>query len=176
MKRRLFVTLFVFVMLLSSTSFAQFNPYADQTKMLTGGVGFSGWGIPLFIRYEHPVADNITVGGTLSFQNYSETYSSYKWKHSISGLNGRGSYHFNELLNVPEQFDLYAGASLGYYFWNTKYEGSGDIIYSGSGAGGFSLGGYVGGRYFFSDKIAVNLEFGGGTVLAGGTLGVTFVL
>lgn len=176
MKRKIFTSLFVLSMLLTSTSFAQFNPYTDQTKMLTAGVGFSGWGVPVFVKYEHPVADNITLGGSLSFQNYSEKYSNYKWKHTISGLNGIGSYHFNELLSIPDEWDLYAGATLGYYFWNTKYKGSGDYIYSGSGSGGLSLGAHVGARYFFSDKVGVNLEFGGGTVLAGGTLGLTFIL
>src|SRR5690606_16681170 len=102
--------------------------------------------------------------------------SGNKWKNNIFGLNARGSYHFNELLNAPDEWDFFAGASLGYYFWNVSYEGSGSYVYPGSGSGGFSLGAHVGGRYFISDKIGITLEVGGGTVLAGGTLGVTFLL
>lgn len=176
MKTKNFSLLFVLAMLISASSYAQFNPYSKNVGMLTAGFGFSSWGIPVFVRYEHPVADNISVGGALSFQNYSEKFASYKWKHTVTGLNGRGSYHFNEILSIPDNFDLYAGASLGYYFWNTKYNGPGQGNYSGSGSGGFSLGGHIGGRYFINDKIAVNLEAGGGNVLGGGTLGITFIL
>ena len=176
MKKILFA--FILIVLVSSTSLvkAQFNPYTDRTNMVTVGIGFSGWGIPIFGRFEAPVADNITVGGGISYQGYSESSAGYKYQHSIFGITGRGDYHFNELIELPDPWDLYAGLGLGYYFWNTTYKGGGTTIdYSGSGDGGFSLGIHVGGRYFFNDKIGINLEFGGGTVLSGGTLGATFL-
>ncbi len=154
---------------------AQFNPYPDKAKMLTVGIGVTGWGIPLFARFEAPVADNITVGGGISYQGKSESFGSFKWKHTIFGLGVRGSYHFNELIVLPDEWDLYGGLNLGYYIWNTKSEGSIGIDYSGSGSGGFSIGLHVGGRYFINENIGINLEFGGGTVLAGGTLGATFI-
>jgi len=169
----------ILIVLISSTTLvkAQFNPYTDKTNMVTVGIGFSGWGIPIFGRFEVPVADNITVGGGLSYQGYSESYSGFKWKHSIFGITGRGDYHFNELIELPDPWDLYAGLGLGYYIWNTNYDGTGTAFdYSGSGSGGFSIGIHVGGRYFINDKIGINLEFGGGTVLSGGTVGVTFLL
>ena len=168
----------VFIAVVSSTYpvHAQFNPQTDKTKMLTVGIGFSGWGIPIFARFEAPVADNITIGGAMSYQGKSETYASYKYKHTIFGIGARGSYHFNELIELPDEWDLYAGLGLGYYFWNTKYDSGGTSIdYRGSGDGGFSIGIHVGGRYFINDKIGVNLEFGGGTVLSGGTIGATFL-
>ncbi|MBS0001078.1 MAG: outer membrane beta-barrel protein [Cyclobacteriaceae bacterium] len=177
MKKITFTLLFIVLVTSTSLVKAQFNPYTDKTNMLTVGIGFSGWGIPLFGRFEAPVMDNITVGGGISYQGYSETYTGVKWRHSIIGLTVRGSYHFNELIELPDEWDLYAGLGLGYYFWNTDYDGPAvPFDYSGSGAGGFSLGIHVGGRYFVSDKIGINLEFGGGTVLSGGTLGVTFLL
>jgi len=177
MKIKIFFAFIVISAFISTSSFAQYNPYSDGRGLLTVGVGASGWGIPVFARYEAPVADNITVGGSVSYQTYGETYSSYKWKHTIVGLNARGSYHFNELLDAPDEWDFYAGASLGYYIWNTKYNGSGTLYdYSGSGSGGFNIGAHVGARYFVNNNIAINLDLGGGSVLAGGTLGVTFLL
>jgi hypothetical protein len=176
MKNRFFIGVFILLMIFSSNSYAQFNPFTENAKMISVGVGLSGWGIPIFARYEQAVADNITVGGTLSIQTKTETYSGYKWKHNIFGANLRGSYHFNELLNVPDEWDFFAGASLGYFFWNTSYEGSGSNIYTGSGNGGFSVGAHVGGRYFIKENLGITLELGGGNVLGGGTLGVTFVL
>lgn len=177
MKNKIFIGVLILFTMYSVNTNAQFNPYAKGNGLLSAGVGASSWGIPLFVRYEHPVVDNITVGGALSFQTKSEKISVYKWNHTITGLNARGSYHFNELLNVPDEWDIYGGASLGYFIWNTKYSGSGTTFdYTGSGSGGFSLGGHVGARYFFKEKIGVVLELGGGTVLAGGTVGVTFLL
>lgn len=155
---------------------AQFNPYADEVKLLSAGLGISGWGIPLYVRFEAPVADNITIGGSLSFQSKSESYTGASWNHTIFGLVFRGSYHFNELLEINDKWDLYAGLGLGYYFWETKYEGTGTGTYTGSGNGGLSLGLHIGGRYFVTDKLGLNLEVGGGTVLGGGTIGVTFLL
>jgi len=157
---------------------AQFNPYADNVKMLTAGIGFSSWGVPIFARFVVPVADNITVGGGLSYQSKGENFGTIgKWRHTIVGIHARGNYHFNELIEIDDQWDLYGGLNLGYYIWNTKWDDSGTSFdYSGSGSGGFSLGIHVGGRYFINDRIGINLEFGGGTVLSGGTIGATFLL
>ncbi len=177
MKNKFIFASFALVMLFSVSSYAQFNPYANGVHMLTAGIGFSGWGVPIFARYEAPVADNITVGGSLSFQTKSENYASYKWKHTIFGIGARGSYHFNEVLEVNDEWDFYAGVGLGYYAWNTKYDGNGtSVSYGGSGNGGVSLGVHLGGRYFVKDNLAINLEVGGGNVLSGGTIGVTFLL
>lgn len=177
MKNKFFIGVLILFVMFTTSSYAQFNPYSEGNGLLSAGVGASSWGIPLFVRYEHPVADNITVGGAFSFQSKSQNFMSYKWRHTITGLNARGSYHFNELLNVPDEWDFYGGASLGYFIWNTKFDGTGtSIVYTGSGSGGFSLGGHVGARYFLNEKIGVVLELGGGTVLAGGTVGVTFLL
>ncbi len=177
MKNKLIIASFALVMLFSANSYAQFNPYANGVSMLTAGIGFSSWGVPIFARYEAPVADNITVGGGLSFQTKSENYSTVKWKHTIFGITARGSYHFNELLEVNDEWDFYAGVGLGYYVWNQKYDGNGFTgSYSGTGSGGFSVGVHLGGRYFVKDNLAINLEVGGGSVLSGGTIGVTFLL
>lgn len=119
MKIKILLSVLVLIALYPSNSFAQFNPYADDAKMITAGFGFSGWGIPIFARYEHPVADNITVGGAFSYQSDSESYVYGKWKHTIIGFNGRGSYHFNELLNVDDVWDFYAGPTIGFYSWKT---------------------------------------------------------
>jgi hypothetical protein len=156
---------------------AQFNPFSDNTKMATVGIGVTGWGIPIFGRIEFPVYDNITVGGQLSFQTKGENFGSSSWRHTIFGLGARGSYHFNELAELDDKWDLYAGLGLGYYFWNTKLKDDdlGTFDYSGSGNGGFSIGLHVGGRYFVNDNIGINLELGGGTVLAGATIGATFL-
>lgn len=180
MKKNILPFALAFLMLLSISpqSKAQFDPYTDVGIMVTAGVGFSGWGIPIFGRVETGVTENISVGGTLSFQSDSENFGFGSYKHTIFGINARGSYHFNELLQITNSFDVYSGLSLGYFVWNTKSDipGVPDGTYTGSGAGGFSIGIHVGGRYLINEKIAVGVEFGGGNVLSGGTVGVTFML
>ena len=177
MKNKISIFAFVLFVMFSANSYAQYNPYSDGSSLFTVGVGASSWGIPLFVRYEKAVADNITAGGSLSFQSKGETYGNNKWKHTIVGLNARGSYHFNELLEAPDEWDFYGGMSLGYYFWDTKYDGAGaSYSYSGSGSGGLGIGLHLGARYFIKDNMGINLELGGGSVLAGGTVGVTFLL
>jgi hypothetical protein len=120
MKKKILIAVFVFFTMISSTGFAQYNPFSDGSKLFTVGVGASGWGIPIFVRYEQAVADNITVGGDLSFQSKSYTY----WKYTYYGLAVRGSYHFNEILDAPDEWDFYAGASLGFYLFKGKYTSS----------------------------------------------------
>ncbi len=168
----------LFLLLIScSLSHAQFNPYSEEAKMLTFGIGVSRWGTPIFARYEHPIADNITVGGTFSYQTEKESYFGYNWKHNIIGIAGRGDYHFNELLKVNDSWDIYSGAGLGFYVWHTKLDGGiYDDGYAGAGSGGVALDFHIGGRYFFNEKFAVNLELGGGTIISAGTVGVTIVL
>ena len=174
MKKLLIATFAIVIATAFNSAQAQFNPYADNVKMLTAGIGFSGWGVPIFARFEAPVADNITVGGGLSYQSYN--YSSL-WKANYFGINLRGSYHFNELLEINDSWDVYAGLGLNYYFSNYKYKGAGGSVdWDNGGPDGFGVGIHVGGRYFVSEKIGINLEFGGGTSLGGGTIGCTFLL
>lgn len=164
-----------------SSSHAQFNPYSDVNAMATVGIGVSGWGIPFYGRFEKGITDNISIGGQISYQSDKEEYSSFGfttgWRHTIIGLSARGNYHFNEILNIGDGWDLYSGASLGYYIWNTKTTGD-DFgeSYRGSGSGGLYLGFQVGGRYFINEKFAINAEFGRGTVLGSGMLGLTILL
>jgi hypothetical protein len=177
MKNKIFIAALVLFTTLTSTSFAQYNPYSDGSGLVSAGLGISGWGVPIYVRYEHPVADNVTVGGTFSFQTKSDTYGTEKWRNTYYGVNARGSYHFNELLNASDEWDFYGGANLGYFFWNGKYEGSaGNYVYSGSGANTFGIGVHAGARYFVNENLGINLEIGGGSALSGATIGVTFLL
>ena len=71
--------------------------------------------------------------------------------HVMFLLAGRANYHYQFLDNL----DTYAGLSLG-YAW-----------------GGFGFGAQLGARYYFNNKFAGNIEFGGFTGFA---LGVSMKL
>ncbi|MEM1137143.1 MAG: hypothetical protein AAGI07_14995 [Bacteroidota bacterium] len=182
--KHLKILLIVIIIALSgfSTSQAQFNPYTDLNGMATLGLGASGRGIPIFARFEKGIKDNISIGGQISNRSFRNNYfDGDYWRHTVIGIAGRGSYHFNELLGLDDQWDLYSGVSLGYYVLSTRYvnnNGFGvDIDYTGTGLGGLYLGFISGGRYFINDRLALNVEFGGGSIgYWDGTIGLTLQL
>lgn len=166
MRKQLFI---LFFMGFSSIVFAQ-APLGVGEMQGNGGVGFSSWGIPMYVGLDYGVDKDITIGGEFSFRSYSDKYSNIYYDHNVVGLSVNGNYHFNRILEIPSIWDFYAGLNLGFYFWNSP---SG---YDGSHSSGLGLGAQIGGRYFITDKIGVNLEFGGGNAFSSGKLGLTIKL
>ena len=153
---------------LVGTAFTYANAQGNLDKgnsQINAGVGFSGWGVPVYAGFDYGVTNDISLGAEASF--VSRNYVGYNF--SVIGIGVNGNYHFNEILNIPEKMDFYAGVTLGYYIYNSP---SG---YAGTSFSGIGWGGQVGFRYFFTEKFGVNLHAGGGTV-SGGRLGVTFKL
>jgi len=139
----------------------------------------SNWGIPLFVSVEIPVKfenQSFMFGGSLRTKQTSYVAGETTWRHTIIGLQGGWNYYFDDLLDMPNDIDLYAGARLNYYIWNTKVEDSVDGFdegYSGN-SGGLGLAFTAGGRYHFKENMSAFLEVGGGTQLSGGRLGLSF--
>lgn len=145
------------------------SPLAKGGKQLNAGVGFSGWGIPLYGGMDFGVYKDITVGFEVSFRSYSQKFVNDTYRSSIFGISGNGNYHFNTILEIPSQWDFYAGLNLGYYIWNSP------AGYKGDGGSGLGLGAQIGGRYFFKNNFGINLEFGGGNAFSGGKFGITYI-
>lgn len=163
MKKLLIIVL---VALSATATFAQ-GSLEPGRNQFNAGLGFSGWGIPVYVGLDHGLKQNITVGGELSFRSYRQKIIGTTYSHSIIGISGNGNYHFNELLDLDNEWDFYAGLNVGFYIWNSP------STYPGSGASGLGLGGQIGGRYFFNSSTAINLEFGGGNVFSNGKIGIT---
>ncbi len=134
---------------------------------LNAGFGLSDWGIPLYVSFDCGLENNFTAGGELSFRSYNESINGKSYRDAITGISGNINYHLNEVFNIPENFDVYGGLNLGYYSWSTA---SG---YSGSHSSGLGLGAQLGGRYYWSNNLGVNLELGGGNVFSSGKIGLT---
>ena len=146
--------------------FAQ-GPLPKGSKQFNAGVGLSGWGVPVYLGMDFGVHPDISVGGELSFRRHSNKIAGFRYHHNITGISGNANYHFNRLLEIPSKWDVYAGLNLGFYIWSSPDE------YKGSESSGLGLGAQIGGRYYFNDKIGINLEFGGGNAFAGGKFGVS---
>lgn len=146
------------------------NSVAKGQSQFNAGVGFSSWGVPVYIGLDHGVHRDFTLGGELSFQSYQDRYDDHKYDHSIIGIAGNGNYHFNNVLNIPSNWDFYAGLSLGFFIWNSPDD------YEGSRTSGLGISGQIGGRYYFSKNFGVNLELGGGNAFSGGKFGISLKL
>lgn len=110
----------------------------------------AGLNMPFGGGLEYGVTDlevgSIGVGGDLGFISGSGL--------TITYIGAKGSYHFNEMLEVEdENLDLYGG--LGIYYRNFSYDGIGSFNNSGAYAGF-----HVGGRYYFADNIGGYAELG----------------
>lgn len=167
MKR--FVILWGVMALSSQLSWAQ-NPLGKGQKQLNAGFGLSSWGIPVYVGLDYGAHSDISVGGEISYRSYNENVKYAEYRHSVTCISANGNYHFNRILSIPREWDLYAGLNLGFYFWSSP---SG---YNGDHTSGLGLGAQLGGRYYVSNKVALNLELGGANAFSGGKFGVTFKL
>lgn len=146
--------------------FAQ-SPLAGGGTQLNAGVGLSSRGTPIYAGLDFGLGRDFTAGGEVSYRAWNE---SSHWNHTIIGISGNLNYHFNTILKIPRNWDLYAGANLGYYIFSNPDD------YDGSYHSQLGLAGQIGGRYYFTNKVGINLEFGGGNAFSGGKLGVSVKL
>jgi outer membrane immunogenic protein len=156
----------------ASAAFAQ-GTLGKGGKQLNAGLGFSSWGIPVYVGVDFGVHESITVGPRISYRKTSESFSGFEYSQSLTVISFNGNYHFNQLLDLPEPFDLYAGLTLGYYIWSDVKWSNGSFSGDAGEASGIGIDAQIGARYFFSDKFGLNLELGGGTA-SGGNFGITY--
>ncbi len=162
-------SLFFLLLFAASIAFSQ-SPVGNGGKQINAGTGFSTYGLPLYVGLDYGVHEDITVGFNVSYRSYRESWFGTRYRHSVIGLMGNANYHFDRLLELPSEWNVYAGLSLGYYIFNM------DSNYGGQAASGLGIDGQVGARYFFRDNLGVNLEFGGGNAASGGRIGITYIL
>lgn len=140
--------------------------FQESDLVINAGIGlgstftYSGSLVPFGASVEYGVTDAIGVGGWVGYGSGNGLNVLY--------IGARGSYHFNELLNLEnDMLDLYAGLSL--YYRNFNVTGINFNVGS-----GVQLGFHIGGRYYFSDSFGVFAELGNG--LGWLTAGVAFKL
>jgi outer membrane immunogenic protein len=172
MKKITFILTAILSIAIALPSIAQ-GTLGKGGKQLNAGLGFSGYGIPIFVGMDFGVHESVTIGPRLSYRNYNQTFLVNDYDQSIIGISFNGNYHFNQLFSLPKEFDLYAGATIGYYIWSDAKIGG--VKVPGANASTLGFDGQVGGRYFFNDKFALNVELGGGYTGAG-LFGITIKL
>lgn len=128
------------------------SPLGEGNVQINAGLGLNNWdGTPIYAGIDYGVGPLITIGGQVAFSD------------NVFGLGGNFNYHFDELLTLPSEWNVYGGLNIGY-------------IQVDNGGSDVDLGAQVGARYFFSPNVGINLELGGGTQVSGGKVGITIVL
>lgn len=138
-------------------------------EQINAGFGFSSFGVPVYVGVDFGVHENVTIGPRLSFRTYNRNFAGTRYSQNLTVVSFNGNYHFNKVLELPGEWDFYAGLTIGYYIWSDNNQ------FSDARASGAGLDGQIGGRYFFTERFGVNLEFGGGYA-SGGVFGITYKL
>jgi outer membrane immunogenic protein len=161
----IFLLLFIII-----TSANGQRPFGKGRYEINGGIGFSDWGIPFYGGVDFGVHKDISAGLEGSFRTYNEDYTGTIYNSTIYGITGNSNYHFDTLIGIPWNWDLYAGINLGYYYWSIPRD------YPGNSSSGVGFGAQIGGRYFFSEVVGLNLEFSLGNSFSGGKIGITYII
>jgi len=149
--------IFIAIMFLSGTGlYAQ--SFTDGLPkgaiQFTAGLGLNSYGLPLFVQMDYSLIQNVTVSPYAGLSLWSPD--------SQLRLAVYADYHFNQLLQLSREWDLYAGINMGFRF----------NISPQTGTSGLKAGIQFGGRYFWNKSWGVNLQFGGGLDY-GGRIGIT---
>lgn len=147
----------------------------DRYDLLHAGFGLSTRGLPVYAGVEQTVDEHLSAALMASFQSYGENGTAGSWTHQYFGLGLQGNYHFVEW--APEDFDLFAGLTLGWYAHQYKWAGVGPAPgnYGGNAIGGFQLAGQLGARYQLEDWTLM-AQLNGGLLLSGFLVGLSFPL
>ena len=115
--------------------------------------------------YEYGIKDNLFdansslgVGAYLGYTGSKYNYGSgYGYKYSDIIIGARGALHYQFI----DHLDTYAGLMLGYDIVSAKTFGTGAPNCNAT-ASAFKFDIFLGGRYYFTDKLAGLLELGSG--------------
>jgi len=135
------IKLLVALVFISGTIFAQSGaaPLSKGDRQLNFGLGFSSNGLPVYAGMDFAFHNDWTAGPVIKLV-FDDNFG--------FGALGRIDYHWNRLIGIPSNWDFYLGAAMG-VISQDEFD--------------FDFGLQIGGRWYWSDKWGVNLEFGGGT-------------
>jgi len=166
------LALLLFAAFATFTSQAQ-TSFAKGDNVLGLNIGFGGnvYGsgytskIPLIsLKYEYCIKDNlfdaksaIGIGAMVGYTSAKYAPLGWGWKYTNVILGVRGALHYQ----FVNRLDTYAGLMLGYDVVSTKEIGTVGAGFSSNGSS-FTWNFYIGGRYWFTNRLAAMAEIGAG--------------
>jgi hypothetical protein len=179
MKMKIWSIAIVTVFLFAQNTLAQNKDFNDVKgiNLLNAGIGLGSYGLygtgglPITASFEHGVTDKISAGVNVGYIQ-RKYWHDWKYRYFIFGV--RGSYHFNEILNISEpKLDVYGGAGLLYRHYKFVYTDNGTTHDYKSSGGSVDINLHAGGRYTFNDHIGAYAEVGYG--ISPLQIGVAFI-
>jgi hypothetical protein len=186
MKKLLFVAFFFL-----SISISNVNAQEKFGRTLNLGAGFGyygymgGIGPAVNVNYEFDLVKNVTLAPSVGFYTYHNDYyfgdyyyngnyygsNNYGYRDIVIPIGAKGTYYFDDLLNLPKQFDLYAAASAGVVFRSRTWDAGYNAAYYGKKYYGHTyspiyIDAHAGGEYHLNKGIGfyVDLSTGFSTV------------
>lgn len=170
MKRKF--TLLVIALVLAFSVGAQ-NTFNKGDKVVNLGIGlgstlysgtyYKGLIPPVSASLELGIKDklfddksSLGVGAYLGYASSRYKYGSWGWNYTDIIVGARGSLHYQ----LVDKLDTYGGAIAGFRISTSKAIGTPTV--NASTGGGIVLSPYIGGRYYFSEKLAGMAEIGYG--------------
>lgn len=149
------------------SSYAQ-SGSSENVKV--GGIGPVGGKVEYLISDKFGIS--LDVNYTNTYVSYDEVSSSVIYNYKVSRSVLRAFPRFNFHFGNSDSFDGFAGVGAGYRTANWEFEST-DPNYGDQSIETFipvSFRIFVGGRYFFTDNLGLNMEFGlgGGALIQGG--------
>ena len=101
------ITFLIGVLFIATTMMAQEGaaPLSKGGKQLNFGLGFSGYGLPVYVGMDFAFHNDWTAGPAIRMV-FDDPFR--------FGALGRVDYHWNRLIGIPSNWDFYLGANLGF--------------------------------------------------------------
>jgi hypothetical protein len=186
MKIRLLLCLLLLITVSASAQKnAPISAYGN-TLNLGLGVGYYGYmgsSSPAFhINYEIDVVKNLTLAPFITVLSYSNrrywgnnNFPSryYRYTETVIPIGVKGTYYFDDLLNLNSKWDVYGAGSLGFAIrrttWENGYDGERSIDRR---TGNIYLDVHLGVEYHVSQKVGIFFDLSTGV----STVGLAFKL
>ena len=135
----------------------------------SGGVNL----IPIQLGMDFFVINNLSAGFNVGWRYYAS--QDVVGNPSLITAQAVVDYHFNQVMNLSNSWDFYAGVKLGTGYMTTDKDLEG---YNLSYSNGFKFvfDGRVGVRYYFNSSLAVNSEVGVTSVSGTKTTAASFIV
>lgn len=153
------------------------HEYFGNTFNIGVGPGYFGASLmrsPYFtFNYEVDVLRNFTLAPFVGFSTYRSNPQIwgpryYYYRGTIMPLGVKASYYFDEVIELPERWDLYAAGSLGYTIISKRWEdGYGGTVGTLPGIRPLFLDIHVGAEYQVTDATGIFLDLSTGTSVVG---------
>ncbi|GAA4469954.1 hypothetical protein GCM10023093_30280 [Nemorincola caseinilytica] len=124
-------------------------------------------------NYEIDVLPDFTLAPFIGFSSYRsnpQTFGGryYYYRGTIVPIGVKASYYFDDLINMPPRWDLYAAGSLGFTFINKRWEdGYTGVVGEIPGINPLFLDIHVGTEYHVSNHTGIFLDLSTGVSVVG---------